>query len=142
MRSRAADSIEQPKEIRSKNAILCAHRSKSSDFSGRSSSPGNVRDILTHSFPADTLLRTRSRFSLPSDDRLPLNPSRRLAWILILCEAVYVHLIRAPPGVQLWWWEDGMLQGLFFDDYPFVAGCLIVFIYVFVMYQLIKDARP
>jgi hypothetical protein len=65
-----------------------------------------------------------------------------MARILILDKAVYVRLIRAPPGVRLRWWEDSMLQGLFFDDYPFVAGCLIVFIYVFVMYQLIKDARP
>jgi hypothetical protein len=35
-----------------------------------------------------------------------------------------------------------MLEGLFFEEYPFVAGCLIVFIYFFVMYHLIKDARP
>ena len=54
----------------------------------------------------------------------------------------YVHLIRAPPRVQLWWWEDSMLEGLFFEEYPFVGGCLIMFIYFFVMYHLIKDARP
>ena len=35
-----------------------------------------------------------------------------------------------------------MLDGLFFEDYPLVGGCLIVLIYVFVMYHLLKEARP
>jgi hypothetical protein len=38
--------------------------------------------------------------------------------------------------------EESMLDGLFFEDYPLVGGCLIFLIYVFVMYRLLKDARP
>ena len=38
--------------------------------------------------------------------------------------------------------EEIMLEGLFFEDYPLVGGCLIFLIYVFVMYHLLKDARP
>lgn len=38
--------------------------------------------------------------------------------------------------------EESMFDGLFFEDYPLVGGALIVLIYLFVMYQLIKEARP
>jgi hypothetical protein len=35
-----------------------------------------------------------------------------------------------------------MLEGLFFEDFPLVGGCLILVIYFWVMFHLIREARP
>jgi hypothetical protein len=38
--------------------------------------------------------------------------------------------------------EDSMFEILFFEDFPLISGLLILGIFVFIMYYLIKDAMP
>ena len=67
-----------------------------------------------------------------------------LAWILILTHRLTSGRFRVSlaDGALAHYAEEDMLDGLFFEDYPLVGGCLIFLIYVFVMYHLLKDARP
>lgn len=67
-----------------------------------------------------------------------------LAWILIVCHRLTSGPFRVSSVDEALarYAEESMLDGLFFEEYPLVGGCLIFLIYVFVMYHLLKDARP
>jgi hypothetical protein len=67
-----------------------------------------------------------------------------LAWILIVFHRLTSGGFRVSfaDGALAHYAEEIMLDGLFFEDYPLVGGGLIFLIYVFVMYHLLKDARP